>query len=258
MSSRDEISSHNHVPAGTGRDVRRRTALKVVVAGLLLIGLALALLVRAIGSAREAANKATCQSHLKQIGLALQNYLAANGSFPPAYTVDADGKSMHSWRALILPYFEGGLANSYDFSKPWDSPENRQSLQETPYVYRCASDFDAPPGTTNYLVVVGPNTLWPNDAGRKPDEITDGLSNTIAVVEVTGQDIPWTKPVDLRFEAISFAINPADGQGISSHHDAGANFLMADGTVRFLHASVDAKLLRSLFTAADGDTVLTQ
>ena len=206
--------------------------------------------------AREAARRSKCQSHLKQIGLAMQNYLAAEGSFPPAYTVDADGKPMHSWRALLLPYFEGGLPHSYDFTKPWDSPGNRQSLQETPYVYQCPSDGFAPPGTTNYVVVVGDKTLWPNAAGRKPDEITDGLSNTIAVVEVSGVNIPWTTPVDLQFDTIPFAINPADIKGISSRHGAGANFLMADGLARFLQWSVDAKLLRALFTAADGDTAL--
>src|SRR5690349_18070524 len=99
----------------------RRIVFKVIVAGLLLIGLGAAIVLPAMGSAREAARRSTCQCRLKQIGLALHNYLAAEGSFPPAYTVDADGKPMHSWRALILPYFEGGLENSYDFSKPWDS-----------------------------------------------------------------------------------------------------------------------------------------
>jgi len=40
--------------------------------------------------------------------LAVANYHDSHGQFPPPYIAEADGKPMHSWRVLILPYLEHG------------------------------------------------------------------------------------------------------------------------------------------------------
>jgi len=45
-----------------------------------------------------------CKNNLKQIGLAFHDYHDKFGSFPPAYTVDSNGRLLHSWRSLLLPY----------------------------------------------------------------------------------------------------------------------------------------------------------
>src|SRR5262245_2481223 len=45
-----------------------------------------------------------CGINLKQIGLALEQYRDTYRYFPPAYVADANGRPMHSWRVLILPY----------------------------------------------------------------------------------------------------------------------------------------------------------
>jgi hypothetical protein len=76
---------------------------------LWIVGFAILLaLVRAlhlgVESAREAANRSDCSSRLFSIRMALRNYHDTYGSFPPAYVPDANGKPMHSWRALILPF----------------------------------------------------------------------------------------------------------------------------------------------------------
>jgi Tfp pilus assembly protein PilE len=52
----------------------------------------------------EAARRNNCAAMLHQIGIALHEYAKVHGALPPAYTVDADGESLHSWRTLILPY----------------------------------------------------------------------------------------------------------------------------------------------------------
>jgi hypothetical protein len=52
----------------------------------------------------RAAQEVVCQANLRTIGLALRNYHGAYGCFPPAYTTDARGTPMHSWRVLILPF----------------------------------------------------------------------------------------------------------------------------------------------------------
>jgi hypothetical protein len=77
---------------------------------LFLVGISVAWIHMALPSAREAALRSQCARNLKEISLGILNYESANGMLPPAYTVDADGKPMHSWRVLILPYM-GSVEN---------------------------------------------------------------------------------------------------------------------------------------------------
>ena len=56
----------------------------------------------------------------------MQTYRDTYKVFPPAFIADADGKPMHSWRVLLLPYLEQQVFYMrYRFDEPWDSPHNR-------------------------------------------------------------------------------------------------------------------------------------
>ena len=97
-----------------------------LIVALTLFGLLLSLLMPAVQSARESSRRASCASNMKQIVLALLAYEADHGQFPPAYIADENGKPMHSWRVLILPYLaEKSIYDAYDFTEPWDGPNNR-------------------------------------------------------------------------------------------------------------------------------------
>jgi prepilin-type N-terminal cleavage/methylation domain-containing protein/prepilin-type processing-associated H-X9-DG protein len=80
-----------------------------------IIALLMALLVPAIGGAREAARHTQCRNNLKQIGIAAQAYESANGAFPPCVQ-DVDltthGEANWGWLTLMLPQLE--MQTHYD------------------------------------------------------------------------------------------------------------------------------------------------
>jgi prepilin-type N-terminal cleavage/methylation domain-containing protein/prepilin-type processing-associated H-X9-DG protein len=81
--------------------------LLVVIA---IIGILVALLLPAVQAAREASRRSSCKNNLKQIGVAINNYLSAQTTLPPAgwHNLGATAKypSGVSVHGLILPYLE--------------------------------------------------------------------------------------------------------------------------------------------------------
>jgi Protein of unknown function (DUF1559) len=84
----------------------RRPRLIEVLAVVGILGVLIGLALPAIRSARSAGHRPPCQSNLHNVVLALLSYENAYHALPPAYTVDANGRPLHSRRTLILPYLE--------------------------------------------------------------------------------------------------------------------------------------------------------
>jgi hypothetical protein len=182
--------------------------------------------------------------------LAVANYQDAQGHFPPAYQLGPDGRPWHSWRVLILPHIEEEpLFKEYRFDEPWDGPNNRTLAARMPKLY-AFSGTQFPTVTTNYLAVVGPETMWPGPEGRKRDEIKDGASSTILLVENNGLGVHWMEPRDLVFAEIPMRID--DPNGVSSWYEQPA-VVTADGTVRRLSKEMSAEALRAGLTVAGGE-----
>lgn len=229
----------------------------VAVGGMLMCGGVLAaLLLPAVQAAREAARRSQCTNNLRQIALGLQNYQDVYGSFPPAYVADENGKPMHSWRVLILPFVDQqALYDQYHFDEPWDGPNNRLLAASTPPVFRCPSDGVSAPGMTSYVGISGPGTIFDGDQPVRFSAIVDGTSNTLMVAEFAGGGIQWMEPRDLDASRLSGIVSPPDGVNISSYHPAGANAALADGSVRFLSSSIDPQVLRAMTTINGAETV---
>jgi prepilin-type processing-associated H-X9-DG protein len=219
-------------------------------------GVLVALMLPAVQAAREAARRAQCTNNMKQIALAMHNYHDTYNCFPPAYLADENGKPMHSWRVLLLPFLEQqALYEQYNFDEPWDSPANQRIAATVLDVYRCPSDPNPIAPQTCYVMIVGPETVSDGTKATSIREITDGTSNTILFIEATGSGIGWTEPRDLDATTITFQVNEPLGGEIESPHPGGANCAFCDGSVRFLSDFVDPEELRAMSTIAGGEAV---
>ena len=197
-----------------------------------------------------------CKNNLKQLGLALQAYHEQYGCFPPAYVADENGRPMHSWRVLLLPYMEqNDLLKKYRFDEPWDGPNNRRLHGVSFSFLQCPSRSDRPRGTVDYLAVVGPGTAWPGGESLRLADITDDPAETILLVEVADSDVIWCEPRDLHISQMSPTINGDAGQGISSQHSTWAHVVTADGSVQSLSSGATPEVLRALLTPNGGETI---
>lgn len=206
------------------------------------------LLVPAVGSARTAARRSQSTNNLKQIGLAMHNYADTFRSFPPAVLYGPDGKTPYSWRVAILPYIEqDALYRQYNFNEPWDSETNKKVLENMPVIYRDPSDSEAS-RNSSYFVLTGPQTIFSGKAGTTLPQITDGLSNTLMVVEAK-RDIPWTKPEDIPYDREKTVPK------LGGHYDEGFITLFGDGSVRFIQKKIEEQVLRMLITKDGGEAI---
>ena len=213
-------------------------------------GVTIALLLPAVQSAREAARRAQCINNLKRIGLAFQDHESTFRTFPNNIH-GKDGKPLLSWRVAILPYLEQEpLYRRFKLDEPWDSPNNKPLLKEMPSTYACPSRSNLEPGLTTYRGWAGPAAFFGAKEPVDLKKLTDGASNTLAVVEAA-EAVAWTKPDDLPFDPKS----PLPLLGAGSTHPGGFNALFVDGIVRFLKGTTDPAVLRALITIGGGEVV---
>jgi hypothetical protein len=226
-------------------------ALGVIIA---LIGLIILVLSQEWGS-REAAWKVQCRNNLRQIALAMANYNDTYHCYPPAYVADGAGRPMHSWRVLLLPFLEfPEIYKDYRFDEPWDGPHNRLLPNFVSQIYQCPADKNRSKDSaeTDYVVVVGPNTVFPSTHSVSAVEISDDKADTILVVEVSRTGIHWMEPRDMPLEQAIRGVNVKGGLSISSGHAGGAQVTTADGSVDFLKDEATPGLLKSLLERNDG------
>ncbi|MGI8982896.1 MAG: DUF1559 domain-containing protein [Pirellulaceae bacterium] len=220
----------------------------LAVIGILIL---LTLLFLPATRSREAARRMHCANNLKQIAIALRSYADQYGDLPPAHTVDADGKPLHSWRTLILPFMEQQpLYQKIDLAKPWDDPANQVAFDAGVPAYACPST-SGPMTQTVYMAVAVPGGCFKPTESRKLSEITDGQDSTVMVMEVDiTQAVHWMAPTD----SIDFGLlKPKSGARLQHPH--GYQVAFVDGSVHFLSADLQPETLRALITIDGKDVV---
>lgn len=292
--------------------------LLVVIA---IIGILVSLLLPAVQAAREAARRMQCQNNLKQIGLALHNYATAHGSFPSHtyYSPRSDGSFHYSgWVPQILPYFEqASLGDLYDFRASFFDPQNQQAIETKLALFECpstpggaelipyvrhrdssgwhidddrgayASDYAGNRGYNDPVIMPGVPAaarlgMFDGRENVGFEDVTDGLSNTMLVLESAGrahwyvngrmydpepnfggwfdywagtnsgwaygfQDDGLTRFGPRVINASNKWANPY------AFHAAGINTVLADGSVRFVAEQMDAVTFFSACSRAGGE-----
>ena len=150
--------------------------LLVVIA---IIGVLVALIMPAVQSAREAANRTQCINNLKQLGLAGQEYHDSYGTFPAGWYCDqindtncigtlAQSYMWNGLTGLFLKLEQGNLYNSVNFTMPTNDISNITGVRMTMNLFVCPSNrravTTASTNTTNTVAKLGPSDYRGNMA----------------------------------------------------------------------------------------------
>lgn len=268
---------------------RRGFTLIELLVAVAIIAMLIAILLPAVQQAREAARRLQCRSHLKQCGLALQNYHDVHGAFP----IGNVPGTHFAYQSMILPQLDQtslyGLMNFSAAGTCFDwkatlAPDADPGNFLVP-VYVCPSDPNSGRRTTtstgvyiptNYLGVSGSlpidfdGALYSGSHTAFRD-FTDGTSMTLMVGErgiPTALDRGWpicaygdsgdgeTDNVLSTFDGLEMGVPDSfHNMYFWSYHPQGVHFLFVDGSVKFLHDGIDPQVLVALSSRNGGEVV---
>jgi prepilin-type processing-associated H-X9-DG protein len=269
------------------RSARNGLTLIEVLVLIAIVAVLIGLMLPAARRVRGHTERIQCVNNLRQLILALHAFeptsvSAANPStshpdataghvFPPGCLgPGATPEDRLSWMVAALPYLEHeSLYQQFDLEKGYAG--NLPAAQTAVRTFLCPASKDVGTGdaVTHYVALSGigrdaatraagaaGNGFMGYDRRTSLDMITDGTSNTIALIETRSGLGPWARggPSTLRgFDPAGPSLQ-GDQPPFGGHPD-GMHAAMADGSVRFLPSSIDPKRLAAAVTIAGGEPV---
>lgn len=228
--------------------VRKGFTLVELLVVIAIIGVLIGLLMPAVQAARDAARRIQCANNLKQLGLAMLNYESAYNRFPALRSGTAGFKNSftgnHERRSVfvtLLPFLEqtnlsqvidagamtsmGPIAPGGPFPIETANGEFTAWGNQIPTIV-CPSMpskwLGKPIAVTSYGACVGDSIhglsygrtrgLFQSLQGKKHADVTDGTSNTFAIIELkTGGEIGrWYTEEELSIPGKVFPNHPAE------------------------------------------------
>ncbi len=261
-----------------------RRLLGLVLKSALLLVIVMAFLPSSTPCNWPRARRFQCVNNLKQIGLGIESYTNACGSFPPGTIPNPDLalERRLGWGVTILSYIDNaeylpdhGLTQDDVLSQAWDSPVLGDLAMAPPGFFRCPGSMTR----SNPVAIAGLGIDSPGLPTRHPRsgifgdrrqttpaDIKDGASNTMMVVETDSAPAPWFAGGRATVRGLDPGRQPYIGPGrqFGGNHRTsrnplfareGANVLLADGSIRFVKDSIDPKVFEALSTMAGGESV---
>jgi hypothetical protein len=228
----------------------RRTAAIVAVvvlmfaAGISFVGVAhqvgwLVASKKSLLGQRIIARGAPPEFNLKEIGLALSCYASAQEDRLPMNAVGREGRALHSWQTVIVPYTWQRI-DAVHYDLPWDHPRNSAIFRGIVQFY-LNPQVGALRDSRGYALSHYAGNVHVFSSHAMPE--IHGLSTTILAGEVADGFLAWGNPHNLRDPALGLT---SDRSTFGNTERTGAYFLLGDGSVRFLRDTTDRKILSEL------------
>ncbi|MBP3530272.1 MAG: DUF1559 domain-containing protein [Thermoguttaceae bacterium] len=192
---------------GGGKVCRFGFTLVELLVVIAIIGILIGLLLPAVQAAREAARRMQCTNNLKQLGLAIHNYVDADGTYLPPGGIDAQHGT---WAIALFPYIEeAAYASEYTWGAnyPFNSGDNNTLLAGKRFnAYTCPSDEPRKSSFNgfehhNYVACVGSTGIYQCDYNTNGaiGWVTEynGVVNRGAAFNIRGDDKRFDAPVAL-------------------------------------------------------------
>jgi prepilin-type N-terminal cleavage/methylation domain-containing protein len=194
------------------RRARGFTLIELLVV-IAIIAMLVSILLPAVQQAREAARRTHCKNNLKQVGVAMHNYLDRMTCLPPAYVsfVNPDGSEAGAgwgWGAFVLADLDQApMLRGIDFAKGIADPANAGPRTRPLPTFKCPSEvFDGmfsvvdrngngltTVSQASYVAINGNAGVSGNEGTNdgaflrnksfRPQHFSDGLSTTFFVGE---------------------------------------------------------------------------
>ncbi|MCA9153723.1 MAG: DUF1559 domain-containing protein [Planctomycetales bacterium] len=188
----------------------------------------------------------------------------------------------YSWYCDVLPFVgQQKLHDRFDFSRPWADPKNvrlttevvpefqnpldpRKAWQGYPFNGLALTHFVGVSGVEDKRNVIAgklPRSddragVFGYDTIARPEEITDGQSNTLMMIGSGELASPWVQGGGATVRgAREPYFDSLTGFGTTGSPQPGSMAVMADGSVKFISADIDPTVFRAMCTIHGGESV---